>query len=45
MPKRRGGSLPRVMAVSRNASGLDVRMVIPGLPIAVHPADGISRAS
>jgi hypothetical protein len=34
MSKRRGGSLSRVMRARRGASGLDVRIVIPGLPIA-----------
>ena len=32
MSKRRGGSLPRVMPTPR-LSGLDIRMIMPGLPI------------
>ena len=32
MSKRRGGSLPRVMPKGR-PSGLDIRMIVPGLPI------------
>ena len=36
MSKRRGGSLPRVMP-AKKSGGLDIRMMMPGLPIVAIP--------
>jgi hypothetical protein len=39
MPKRSGGSLPRVMPMARPvATGFSIRIILPGLPIAAPDA-------